>query len=348
MILYILIFLGMFITPLYSNSIKLQGGMENKLDYTDFYEHPYISKSDLKYAGFLYLGFSSTSYVGFDQFFITITPGLLLYNKNDIINENQIEPTFFFRDAYIRWDGIFSIIVGKRALGWGFGNIRQYSFFVNEEFAEETSRYYNVEIQKRTGPILFSMGFATDTASIDKLEKPTWYAPWAYVRIDNSKYTIIGTLNMFWKEKIGYDAKGSLEFQYFLPKDFQIYSTFAYNILLQDKIGNVNEIRSLIGLQYDYMYDENFIFIPIIEYAWENYNNLLSIGFNTSINKAWTILLFYNYEYHTQTEDTISSILSRISWTPNQHLSLQLTYTHDFEESSVTKNKLTMRLLWKI
>ena len=333
-------------SPLSANTIKFEGGMEHEFLILDFYPSPspYIPNQDsfLSYKGLVYLGFSATMYAGFNQFTLSLLPGFMIAKPLDTTGNYQIY--FMFREAYFRYDGLdVSVIVGKRPLAWGEGFTKQYSFFVNESFATEDSRYYNIEVFKRVGATLISMGVAVDTESIDLLEKPTWYTPWIYVQYDQERYTILSSLTMTWHEGNSYDVKGALDFQYFLPKGFQLYSSFAYYMLKESALGQENELRFLAGLQHEYMHDNNIMLISFMEYAWEDYSNLFAIGMIASLYQV-SVLLAFKYEKELDLEDS-PSILTRITWTMSTHFEMYFEYSHFFTQQGNFSSPKSMYLM---
>ena len=317
--------------PLSANTIKFDGGMENEFDILDFYPSTYIPNQDsiLSYGGLVYLGFSATMYAGFNQFTLSLLPGFTITNPLD--NSDNYKVHFMFREAYFRFDGLdVSVIVGKRPLAWGEGFTKQYSFFVNESFATEDSRYYNIEVFKRMDATLISMGLAVDTKSIDVLEKPTWYTPWIYIQYDQELYTILSSITMTWHEGNTYDVKGALDFQYFLPKGFELYSSFAYYMLKESILGQEDELRFLAGLQHEYMHDNNIMLISFMEYAWEDYHNLFAMGMIASLYQV-SLLLAFNYEKELNLEGS-PSILTRLTWTMSTHFEMYFEYSHYFTQ----------------
>ena len=331
--------------PLSANTIKFEGGMEHKFNILDFYPStsPYIPDQDpiLSYTGLVYAGFSATMYAGYNQFTLSLLPGFTITKPLDKPGEYEVH--FMFREAYFRFDGLdVSLIVGKRPLAWGEGFTKQYSFFVNESFATEDSRYYNVEVLTRLGATLLSMGLAVDTESIDLLEKPTWYTPWIYVQYDQEMYTILSSLTMTWHEGNAYDVKGAVDFQYFLPKEFQLYSSFAYYILKESSIGQEDEIRFLAGLQHEYMHDNNIMLISFMEYAWEDHKNLFAMGMIASLYQV-SLLFAFNYEKELDLEES-PSILTRLTWTMSTNFEMYFEYSHFFtQQGTISQGGISPR-----
>lgn len=323
--------------PIFANT-RFVGGTETTLSLTNFdvsslpIEDTYINLDTQIYAGF-----TTSKFIGFNQLTISLSPGVRISQQYGptSLQKPILDANFMFYEAFLRYDGLsVSFNIGKSLLGWGQGTSRQYAFIVSDAFRDGVNRFYNAEILYRKGPTLLSMGFGMDTDSIDRFEDPKWFSPWVYVKHDQSSYTLLGGVLVEHNLDDGNDVKAVFEFQYFLPKNFEIYSTFAYLLLEDDKIGKEDQIQFLAGLKYEQRFGGNITLIPRIEYFVEQKNHFISFGI-TSLLYQLELTIFNTFSYRF--DDTWdNNILTRLKWNVSPNFKVLLEHrAFFFEEKSL-------------
>lgn len=327
-ILYILLFY-IFTIPLYSNT-KFASGMEFNLSIIEIKSKFPIPESYFFANTGIYAGLITTQNIGFNQLTLSLLPGIAI-SQNINFPTSEYNFNFYFHEAYLRYDGLsVSINLGKSLLGWGLGEIRQFSFLQNDSFQDEQNRFYNTEMLYRNNATLLSLGVAIDTESLDILEKPDWYKTWMYIKYDHTDFTVLSSIIMTWDTIKDYSLKVAIDFQYFLPKGFELYGSFAYSILQDNKLGDFDDLDILAALKYEYIYNENFRIIPLMEYVWDQEDNLLSTGITMLIYQL-DVNFFYVYT-HTKDNEDKNSILTKLKWNVNNHFNLRFEHQIFFEK----------------
>ena len=197
-----------------------------------------------------------------------------------------------FNFTYI--NNIIGFYIVKRKFHFGEGFNRQYMFVDEIVLYNDFNSLYNTEINIYQNNITHSIGFITDTKSIDLLKNPTYYKAWYYAKYSDSYIFDIG---------------------------LNIYGNVVYDILSKNKIGdNANDVKSLIGINY------NFILSPYVEYFYENNYFFYSIGLYTSFfdNILNFITYFAHYpQYQMQLNVKLLVNINNFNFTFNYYTPLQ-------------------------
>ena len=169
-------------------------GIKNNFSYIDMKETEFIPNSILSNDTYFYLGFEYLN----NNFYFSFKPALRIYTKDnrDIIydNGNFIKQTdnkayisFNFDELQFTYiNDILGFYIGKRKFHFGEGFNRQYMFVGESVLYNDFDALYNSELNFYQNNITHSIGFITDTKSIDLLEEPKYYRAWYYLKYSSS------------------------------------------------------------------------------------------------------------------------------------------------------------------
>lgn len=280
-------------------------GIKNYFNYIDLKETEYIPNSILSNDTYFYLGFE---YIN-NNFYFSFKPALRIYTKDnrDIIydNGNFIKQTdnkayisFNFDELQFTYiNDILGFYIGKRKFHFGEGFNRQYMFVGDSVLYNDFDALYNSEINFYQNNITHSIGFITDTKSIDLLEEPKYYRAWYYLKYSSSHLGLMAITKYTYDLTLKNSLMLGFEASYIFDIGFKLYGNVTYNILSSNNIGkSLNDIKSLLGINYTFIYNYDFILSPYIEYFYEDSHSFYSIGLYLSfLNNLFNIITYFSH-----------------------------------------------------
>lgn len=302
------------------HSISLYGdivprfGLESLFNYTDLKDSDFapdnvFSNNTQFYAGFEYIDFS---------IYASVKPAVRIYTTNNFStefqdgnyikrNEMRAKITFYFEDVYFSYlNNNFSMYFGKRIFHFGEGINRQYIFVGNSVLNDDFNALYNAEVNIYQGyNITHSVGFMPDTDSIDKLEEPKYYLGWYSLKYSTPSLGLFGIVEYTYDiEDNDNNLKLGFETSYIFNQGIKLYGNVVYDLIAKNSVGKTkNDLKSLIGINYTWIYDDIMI-TPVVEYFYEESHSFYSISL---------LAIFF---------DSLLSLTSSFVHSPNETMNL--------------------------
>ena len=280
-------------------------GIKNNFNYIDMKETAFIPNSILSNDTYFYLGFE---YIN-NNFYFAFKPSVRIYTKDnrDIIydngnfikqTDNKAYASFTFDELQFTYiNDIFGFYIGKRKFHFGEGFNRQYMFVDDSVLYNDFDALYNSELNFYQDNITHSIGFITDTKSIDLLEEPKYYIAWYYLKYSSSHLGLMAITKYTYDLTLKNNLMLGFEASYIFDIGFKLYGNVTYNILSSDNIGkSLNDIKSLLGINYTFIYNYDFILSPYVEYFYEDSHSFYSIGLYLSfLNNLFNIITYFSH-----------------------------------------------------
>lgn len=287
-----LCFLLFLSSSLFANIVP-RFGIKSVFNYTDLKESDYVPNSIFSNDTYFYIGFeyiNANFYVGFKPAFRIYTKDntSIVYSDGSLNKkrENNAYITFTFDEAEFTYvNNILGFYFGKREFHFGEGFNRQYMFVGDSVLYNDYKSIYNTELNIYQNNITHSIGFMTDTSSIDNLKAPKYYLGWYYIKYSTPSLGLMGIAEYRYdmEEKHGNNLKLGFETSYIFDIGIKLYGNVIYNIVSNDNIGeSTDNIKSLIGGTYTWMYGSAVLISPYIEYFYEKSHSFYSIGLYTA------------------------------------------------------------------
>ncbi|WP_295157870.1 hypothetical protein [uncultured Brachyspira sp.] len=262
-------------------------GFNTSFNYIDLKETDYIPNSIFSNDTYFYLGFE---YIN-NNYYFSFKPAVRIYTKEsrDIIfdngniikkSDNKVYASFIFDEVQFTYiNDIIGFYIGKRKFHFGEGFNRQYMFVDESVLYNDFNSLYNTELNIYQNNITHSIGFITDTKSIDLLKELNYYKVWYYLKYSDSHLGLMGITKYTYDLTNKNNLMLGFEASYIFDIGLKLYGNVTYNILSKNNIGKtVNDIKSLLGVNYNFIYNYNFILNPYIEYFYENSHSFYSVG----------------------------------------------------------------------
>ncbi len=284
-------------------------GIKNSFNYIDLKENEYIPNSILSNNTYFYLGFEYLN----NNFYFSFKPAITIYTKDnrELIYDNGNLIKQYDNKAYISFNfdeiqfnyinEILGFYIGKRKFHFGEGFNRQYMFVAESVLYNDYDALYNAELNFYQGNITHSIGFITDTKSIDLLKEPNYYTSWYYLKYSSPHLGLMGITKYTYDLQKKNNLMLGFEASYIFDIGFKLYGNVTYNILSSNNLGkSLNDIKSLLGINYSLIYYD-FIFSPYVEYFYENSHSFYSIGLYLSfLNNLFNIITYFSHSPNYQ------------------------------------------------
>lgn len=285
------------ITPLF--------GIKDSFNYIDLEENQYIPNSILSNDVYFYLGFQYLQ----NNYYFSIKPAIriytkenreLIYENGNLIkqNDNKAYASFIFDEIQFNYiNDILAFYIGKRKFHFGEGFNRQYMFVGESVLYNDFDSLYNAEINFYQNNITHSIGFITDTKSIDILQTPQYYRTWYYIKYSTAHLGLMAIGKYTYELNKKNNLMLGFETSYIFDIGLKLYGNITYDILSSNDIGkSLNDIKSLIGINYSYVYNYDFILSPYLEYFYEESHSFYSIGLYLSLfNNLFNIITYFSH-----------------------------------------------------
>ncbi|WP_297275996.1 hypothetical protein [uncultured Brachyspira sp.] len=280
-------------------------GIKNSFNYIDLKESEYIPNSILSNDTYFYLGFEYLS----NNFYFSFKPAVRIYTKDnrELIYDNGSLIKQYDNKAYVSFNfdeiqfnyinEILGFYIGKRKFHFGEGFNRQYMFVGESVLYNDYDALYNTELNFYQGNITHSIGFITDTKSIDLLKEPNYYTSWYYLKYSSSHLGLMGIAKYTYDLQKKNNLMLGFETSYIFDIGFKLYGNVTYNILSSNDIGkSLNDIKSLLGINYTFLYNYDFILSPYVEYFYEDSHSFYSVGLYLSfLNNLFNIITYFSH-----------------------------------------------------
>ena len=303
--IYLIFFIISSISSAAFADITPKFGIKNNFSYIDMKETAFIPNSILSNDTYFYFGFE---YIN-NNFYFAFKPSVRIYTKDnrDIIydngnfikqTDNKAYASFTFDELQFTYiNDIFGFYIGKRKFHFGEGFNRQYMFVDDSVLYNDFDALYNSELNFYQDNITHSIGFITDTKSIDLLEEPKYYIAWYYLKYSSSHLGLMAITKYTYDLTIKNSLMLGFEASYIFDIGFKLYGNVTYNILSSDNIGkSLNDIKSLLGINYTFIYNYDFILSPYVEYFYEDSHSFYSIGLYLSfLNNLFNIITYFSH-----------------------------------------------------
>lgn len=268
-------------------------------------ETAFMPNSVLSNDTYFYLGFEYLN----NNFYFSFKPALRIYTKDNIDliydngnfikqTDNKAYASFTFDEIQFTYiNDIFSFYIGKRKFHFGEGFNRQYMFVGESVLYNDFDALYNSELNFYQNNITHSIGFITDTKSIDLLEEPKYYRAWYYLKYSSSHLGLMAITKYTYDLTLKNNLMLGFEASYIFDIGFKLYGNVTYNILSSDNIGkSLNDIKSLLGINYTFIYNYDFVLSPYVEYFYEDSHSFYSIGLYLSfLNNLFNIITYFSH-----------------------------------------------------
>ncbi|KLI31282.1 hypothetical protein SZ50_11300 [Brachyspira hyodysenteriae] len=280
-------------------------GIKNSFNYIDLKENEYLGDSIFSNDTYIYLGFEYLD----NNFYFSFKPAIKIYTKDNtefiydngsIIkqNDNKAYASFTFDEIQFNYiNEILGFYIGKRKFHFGEGFNRQYIFVGESVLYNDYESLYNTELNFYQGNITHSIGFITDTKSIDLLKEPNYYTSWYYLKYSSSHLGLMGITKYTYDLQKKNNLMLGFETSYIFDIGFKLYGNVTYNILSSNDIGkSLNDIKSLLGINYTFIYNYNLILSPYVEYFYEDSHSFYSVGLYLSfLNNLFNIITYFSH-----------------------------------------------------
>ncbi|WP_300365654.1 hypothetical protein [Brachyspira sp.] len=280
-------------------------GIKNNFSYVDLKETQYIANSILSNDAYFYLGFE---YIN-PNYYFSFKPAIRIYTKDNrdliydngsLIKQNDNKAYFSFTFDEIQFNYINEILgfyIGKRKFHFGEGFNRQYMFVGESVLYNDYEALYNTELNFYQRNITHSIGFIMDTKSIDLLKEPEYYSSWYYLKYSSSHLGLMGIAKYTYDLKKKNNLMLGFETSYIFDIGFKLYGNVTYNIVSSNNLGkSLNDIKSLLGINYTFIYNYDFILSPYVEYFYEDSHSFYSIGLYLSfLNNLFNIITYFSH-----------------------------------------------------
>ncbi len=315
-IILTLLSLGIFFNTSFA-IISPKFGIENRLSYIDLEPTEFLKNDILSNDSYFYIGFELLN----PNFYFIFKPAFRVYTKYDIAfdmssfslkEKNDGFVTFTFDEIEFSYlNDVMAFYIGKRKFHFGEGFNRQYIFVEDSVFYDDYNSLYNTELNIYQDNITHSIGFITDTKSIDLLEEPQFYTAWYYAKYSTTELGLIGIVKYKYDLNLKNNVALGLEASYIFDFNLKLYGNINYDLLYNDQIyKNTDGIKSLIGINYNYI-SQNWVFIPYIEYFYEQSHSFYSIGLYTSfVDSIFSIISYFSHSPNYLMDFTIKALIS--------------------------------------